>query len=76
MTCAVLERGPDRAAAEWKNLLVKPNGKIMSGRPASTNAGAVIAHMIGANLTDQERRRALKFIHGDEADGHRLPARV
>lgn len=48
----------------------------MSGRPASTNAGAVIAHMIGANLTDQERRRALKFVHGDEADGHRLPPRV
>lgn len=64
------------AAPEWKNLLVKPNGKIMSGKSASTNAGAVIAHMIGANLTDQERRRALKFVHGDEADGHRLPPRV
>ena len=63
-------------APGWTGLLVKPNGKIMSGKPASNNAGTVIAHMIGAQLTDQERRRALKFIHGDEADRHRLPARV
>ena len=63
-------------APEWKGLLVRANGKIMSGKPASNNAGIVIAHRIGAQLNPQEKHRALLFIHGDEADRQRLPPRV
>ena len=65
----------DMKAAHWRDLLVRPNGKIMAGRPASNNAGIVIAHMIGAALTQSERDGALRFVYG-RADGGRLPPRV
>lgn len=63
------------SASDWKGLLVKSNGRIMAGRPASNNAGIVIAHLIGAKLTDQERSGALRFIHGNAAR-KKLPPRV
>ena len=62
-------------APEWRGLLVKLNGKIMASKSASNNAGIIIAHRIGAKLTDRERDRALKFIHG-ASKGHKLPSRV
>lgn len=62
-------------APEWRGLLVKLNGKIMASKSASNNAGIIIAHRIGAKLTDRERDRALKFVHGT-SKGHKLPSRV
>lgn len=63
-------------APEWRGLLVRPNGRIMAGRPASNNAGMVIAHRIGAELTTREREGALRFIYGNASDRQKLPPRV
>lgn len=63
-------------APEWRGLLVKPNGRIMAGTSASNNAGIVIAHRIGAELTARERDGALRFIHGNASERKKLPPRV
>lgn len=63
-------------APEWRGLLVRPNGRIMAGRPASNNAGIVIAHRIGAELTTRERDGALRFIYGNASERQKLPPRV
>lgn len=63
-------------AQHWRGLLVKNNGKISAGKPASNNAGVVIAHMIGVRLTREEREGVLEFVHGSAAGRHRLPKQV
>lgn len=61
------------SASIWKGLLVTPNGKIMSSRSASKNAGMMTAHMIGSALTPKETDRIIKFIHGNASEGQTLP---
>ena len=63
-------------AQHWRGLLVRDNGKISAGKPASNNAGVVIAHMIGVRLTREEREGVLEFVHGSAAGRHRLPKQV
>ena len=62
----------------WENVLVAPNGRILSGRTTVNTARLYIAHLCGANLTDQEQEGLLERIHGAdwEADGHQLPEAV
>ena len=46
---------------QWVGLLVTHNGKMMSGKPASRNAGLFIAGLIGAKLTLQEKENIRAF---------------
>ncbi len=51
----------------WLNVLVKPNGRIMSGRPVVRNAMKFIAHLIGANMTKEEKENLLDAIYGSKS---------
>lgn len=57
----------------WSGVLVRPNGRIMSGRPAAKNAIKFISHLIGAKLTTMENRGVLEWIYGDKWKIHSLP---
>ena len=59
----------------WTGILVKPNGRVMSGRPVSNNAARFIAHLIGAKLSRDEVGDILEFQYGGTR-GHRLPPPV
>ncbi len=57
----------------WSGVLVKPNGKIMAGRPTVKNATRFIAHLIGANISKDERNDLLEHIYGSVWRRHTLP---
>lgn len=57
----------------WKGILVSPSGKIMSSKSATNNAGALTAHLIGAELTQKEIDRIIKFQYGNASEGRTLP---
>ena len=63
----------DIHAGLWKGLLVTPSKKIMSSKSATNNAGAMVAHMIGAPLTPKETDRIIKFQYGNVSEGRTLP---
>lgn len=52
---------------QWIGLLVTHNGKMMSGKSASRNAGLFIAGLIGAKLTRQEKEDVRKFKRENES---------
>jgi len=56
----------------WYGILIKPNGRTMSGKSVANNASKFIAHLMGAKLTRDERRDILNAIHGTTR-GHTLP---
>ena len=60
-------------AKHWRGLLVTHNGKMMSGKPASRNAGLFIAYLIGTKLTPQEKENVRTFMYG-HASGRNLPS--
>ena len=60
----------------WHGVLMNPNGRVMSGRGTVNRACEFIAHLGGAKLTDDERRRLLGHIHGDDGEYHELPTPV
>ena len=60
----------------WLGVLVRPNGRIMSGRPAAKNAIKFIAHLLGAKLTKEETKGLLEWIHGSDWGKHSLPAPI
>lgn len=60
-------------ASMWHGVLMNPNGRVMSGRGTVNRACEFIAHLGGAKLTEEETKRLLEHIHGEEWDNNRLP---
>lgn len=60
----------------WKGLLVSPNNKILSGRPAARNAGLLTAHMIGIALSRREKDSIIKFVYGNASTNRSLPRQI
>ena len=60
----------------WHGVLMNPNGRVMSGKGTVNRAHEFIAHLGGAQLTDDEMNRLLEHIHGDDWENHKLPAPV
>ena len=63
----------DMGAPHWRGLLVSSSGKLKFGKPATNNAGAMTAHLIGVPLTQKEKEQILKFQYGGDPAGQRLP---
>ena len=59
--------------AMWHGVLMNPNGRVMSGKGTVNRAHEFIAHLGGAQLTDDETNRLLEHIHGDDWEIHKLP---
>ena len=57
----------------WHGVLMNPNGRVMSGRGTVNRACLFIAHLGGAELTDDEANGLLEHIHGAEWEQHKLP---
>ena len=57
----------------WLGVLMRSTGNVMFGREVINNARNFIAHLGGANLTDEETQRLLEHIHGDAWESHQLP---
>ena len=57
----------------WSGVLIRPNGRIMSGSPTARNAIKFIAHLIGAKLTKDETRGVLEWIYGKSFTRKTLP---
>ena len=64
------------ASGMWSGVLINQNGRVMSGRSVSRNAARFIAHLIGANLTKEEKQAVLEKIHGERWKRHTLPRQV
>ncbi len=60
----------------WHNVLMKSNGRVMSGKNTVNRACEFIAHLGGAKLTAEETNRLLNHIHGDDWENHTLPEPV
>ena len=60
----------------WHNVLMNPNGRVMSGKNTVNRATEFIAHLGGALLTEEERSRLLEHIHGEEWESQELPSPV
>ena len=57
----------------WSGVLIRQNGRIMSGRPTAKNAIKFIAYLIGAELTKLEKDSILGWIYGDRWKKNVLP---
>ncbi len=60
----------------WHGVLMNPNGRVMSGKNTVNRATEFIAHLGGAPLTEEEQKRLLEHIHGEEWESHELPSPV
>ena len=60
----------------WHGVLMNPNGRVMSGRSTINRASEFIAHLGGAELSEDEHRRLLEHIYGSEWENHQLPPPV
>lgn len=60
----------------WQGVLVAPNGRVLSGKTTVNVALLFIAHLCGAQLSADERKRVLERIHGSAWEGHELPPSV
>ncbi len=75
--CARLSRiNWDVDDSMWHGVLMNPNGRVMSGKNTVNHARNFIAHLGGANLTEDERVRLLDHIHGQEWKSKELPPPV
>ena len=72
--CARLNRIDWSATSPvWHGVLMNPNGRVMSGRNTVNRAAEFIAHLGGAGLSEEERKRLLEHIHGDQWEDKELP---
>lgn len=55
-------------AKHWEGVLVNRNGRVMSGKTTVNFAAQFIAHLAGAELTDDERAVLANHIAGDDED--------
>ncbi len=60
----------------WHGVLMNPNGRVMSGKATVNLAAGFIAHLGGAELSDDERAQLLERIHGADWQSHKLPEPV
>ena len=60
----------------WRDLLVRPNGRIRSGKIVSNNAGTLIVHLVGVQLGRKEEKGLLEAIYGPDSSNKRLPPRT
>ena len=60
---------------QWVGVLMNPNGRVMSGKTTVNMAADFIAHLCGAELTEDERTRLREHIWGAGTDKE-LPAPV
>ena len=60
---------------QWVGVLMNPNGRVMSGKTTVNMAADFIAHLCGAQLTEDERTRLREHIWGAGTDKE-LPAPV
>ena len=63
----------DANDSAWHGVLMNPNGRVMAGRGTVNRACEFIAHLGGAELTEEEDQRLREHIHGDEWEQHPLP---
>ena len=59
----------------WKNLIINPNGTMMSGPTVRSNTSKIIAYMIGIDLDESAKQQLLEQIYGSTS-GHDMPSRV
>lgn len=64
----------DVSDAMWHGVLMNPNGRVMSGKNTVNRAAEFIAHLGGAQLTDEENNRLLEHIHGEDWEQYELPS--
>ena len=60
----------------WHNVLMNPNGRVLSGKGTINLAGMFVAHLGGAKLTEEETQQLLERIHGQGWQNHSLPEPV
>ena len=60
----------------WSRVLIRENGRIMAGTSAKNNAIKFIAHLIGTNLTKEEKDGLLEWIYGDKWKRKKLPEQI
>lgn len=60
----------------WEGVLVKPNGRVMYGVRVANLASKLIAHMIGAELSQSDNILVLNHIYGTKRTKKRLPRPV
>ena len=60
---------------QWVGVLMNPNGRVMSGKTTVNMAADFIAHLCGAELSEDERTRLREHIWGAGTDKE-LPAPV
>ena len=55
----------------WKEVLINPNGRVMSGKTTVRNAAEFIAYLLGAHIDRKQRQRLSEKIYGNPT--HKLP---